>query len=604
MTETALLHDKDSPEGYPTRITFLMTIKMQKMNLNYHLFLSYSGFIPCYIVLLANTFSQTALAQTNVPNNLPNIEQVEPKPTDLPSDIPPSDATPTLKTPNAEQNANVQCLTTTTGNESILVKQIEVSGNSIFSEEINAFAKPFLKRKVSFEDLLCLRSQITQLYFDSGYVTSGAFITNNQDISQGKIKIQVVEGEIEDIQISGLNRLQAGYVRSRLKRASRKPLNQRDLQEGLELLQLDPLLERVNAELTVGSGAGRNILKVSLKESPAFHAGIGFNNYRSPSIGSTQGNVFVSHDNLLGFGDRFSAQYGITEGLDIYDISYTIPWNANDGTIGVRYGNSDSTIVEDRFRDFDIDSETEDLSFILRQPIVKKPDTEFALGLSLDLRRTQTSLLGEPFSFSLGPDNGESKVAVLRFTQDWVNRSRDRVLAARSQFSFGLDAFDATINDTGTDGRFFSWLGQFQWVEQVSPRALLVSKITTQLTPDSLLPIEQFGIGGVDTVRGYRQNQLVADNGVLFQTEVRLPLTANPETFQLVPFFEIGTVWNNNAPQSDPSTIAGIGLGARWAISRNLGLRLDYGIPLIDANNSGNSLHEKGLYFSLQYQPF
>jgi hemolysin activation/secretion protein len=600
MTETALLHDKDSPEGYPTRITFLMTIKMQKMNLNYHLFLSYSGFIPCYIVLLANTFSQTALAQTNVPNNLPNIEQVEPKPTDLPSDIPPSDATPTLKTPNAEQNANVQCLTTTTGNESILVKQIEVSGNSIFSEEINAFAKPFLKRK----DLLCLRSQITQLYFDSGYVTSGAFITNNQDISQGKIKIQVVEGEIEDIQISGLNRLQAGYVRSRLKRASRKPLNQRDLQEGLELLQLDPLLERVNAELTVGSGAGRNILKVSLKESPAFHAGIGFNNYRSPSIGSTQGNVFVSHDNLLGFGDRFSAQYGITEGLDIYDISYTIPWNANDGTIGVRYGNSDSTIVEDRFRDFDIDSETEDLSFILRQPIVKKPDTEFALGLSLDLRRTQTSLLGEPFSFSLGPDNGESKVAVLRFTQDWVNRSRDRVLAARSQFSFGLDAFDATINDTGTDGRFFSWLGQFQWVEQVSPRALLVSKITTQLTPDSLLPIEQFGIGGVDTVRGYRQNQLVADNGVLFQTEVRLPLTANPETFQLVPFFEIGTVWNNNAPQSDPSTIAGIGLGARWAISRNLGLRLDYGIPLIDANNSGNSLHEKGLYFSLQYQPF
>ncbi len=102
-------------------------------------------------------------------------------------------------------------------------------------------------------------------------------------------------------------------------------------------------------------------------------------------------------------------------------------------------------------------------------------------------------------------------VSVLRFYQEWVHRNTTQVLAARSQFSFGIDAFDATVNNTGTDGRFFSWLGQFQWVQQLSKRILLLTRITTQLTPDSLLSLEKFSIGGVDTVWGYRQNQLVQE---------------------------------------------------------------------------------------------
>jgi hypothetical protein len=65
-----------------------------------------------------------------------------------------------------------------------------------------------------------------------------------------------------------------------------------------------------------------------------------------------------------------------------------------------------------------------------------------------------------PFSFSEGPQDGKSKVAVLRLFQDWVNRDAKRVLAARSQFSIGLNAFGATKNDGSVpDGQFFAWLG-------------------------------------------------------------------------------------------------------------------------------------------------
>ncbi|WP_207713970.1 ShlB/FhaC/HecB family hemolysin secretion/activation protein [Scytonema sp. UIC 10036] len=569
-----------------------------------------------FVTAILSTFvclSSTAFAQSapppgvTIPPDAPDtIERITPQPNESPSPLPqapPADSPkPSLETPSTQESPDV----TFPQGTRIPIKKIEVLGSTVLQDKIQELIEPLEKKgEVTFEELLQLRSQITQLYLDNGYVTSGAFLPNNQDISSGVVKIQIVEGELENIELTGLNRLQTGYVRSRLRRATSKPLNQKRLEEALQLLQLDPLISRVNAELTAGSTPGQNILQVQIQEAPAFHAGVSIENTQSPSIGSLQGSVFIAHDNVLGFGDRFNAEYGRTEGLNLYDINYTIPINSLNGTIGFRYSNTDSRIIEDQFEELDIKSETQTYSLSIRQPLYRTPTAEFALGLSLDLRRNQTFILDDlPYSFSEGPENGRSKVTVIRFSQDWVNRNANRVLAARSQFSLGIGAFDATINDTGTDGQFFSWLGQFQWVQRLSPTALLLARLNAQLTGDSLLSLEKLSIGGFDTVRGYRQNQLVADNGVAGSLEVRFPPISSYTALQLAPFFDIGTTWNNRAENPEPQTIASLGLGLIWQPSRSLYLRLDYGVPLIDVDNQGDSLQDKGLYFSLRYQPF
>ena len=203
-------------------------------------------------------------------------------------------------------------------------------------------------------------------------------------------------------------------------------------------------------------------MQVRLREAPAFHAGVSTENRQSPSIGSVQTSLSLAHDNLLGFGDRLSADYGITEGLDSYDINYAIPLNARNGTLNLRYSFDDSNIIEAPFEDLGIRSKTRTIALGFRPPVVQSAESEFALGLALDLRSSRTFLFDDrPFSFSEGPEKGESKVTVMRFSQDWVNRRARRVLAARSQFSVGLNALGATSNDTGTDGQFFAWLGQF-----------------------------------------------------------------------------------------------------------------------------------------------
>ncbi len=488
--------------------------------------------------------------------------------------------------------------------ERFLVKTVEVLGNTVLQEQITELIEEIENQEVTFEDLIELRSKITQLYINNGYVTSGAFLLNNQALDSGTVQIQVVEGELERIELNGLNRLRPDYVLRPLEIATTKPLNQQRLVEALQLLQLDPLIERVNVELTAGSTPGRNILQVTVKEARAFHTGVKTENNRSPSIGSTQVSVFAAHDNLLGFGDRIRGEYGLTEGLDIYDIRAHIPINARKGTLSLGYSNSENRLVSENFRDLDIRGETQNYSLSFRQPLLRSPETEFAVGLGLDLRHRQTFILDDiPLSFSLATADGTSKVTVIRLFQDWVKRSPERVLAARSQFSLGIDAFDATISDSSPDGRFFTWVGQFQWVEQLSPSILLISRINTQLTPDSLLSLEKFTLGGRDTVRGYRQNQIIGDNAILGGVEARILLTSDSR-LQLTPFFEIGTAWNNQGPSPNPATIAGVGLGLRWQIGSGFNLRLDYGIPLIGVDNPGDSLQDNGIYFTVDYQPF
>lgn len=542
-----------------------------------------------------------------IPSDTPSrVEETIPKPkeTPLPS-VPEPSKPPSLQVPPTDTPK----VPSTPSNGQINVRKVKVLGNTVLFDEINQLIKKYENCalqvcSVSFEELLQLRSAITQLYINNGYVTSGAFILNNQFLETGIVEIQVVEGELEGIEISGLNKLQKNYVRSRLRLSTKAPLNRKRLEEALQLLQIDPLLQQVNAELIAGSTPGRNILQLQLQEAPAFSAGIVINNNQSPTIGSFQGTLFGNYNNLLGIGDIFSAEYGLTEGLDIYNLGYTIPLNPLDGKFNIRYSNNNSKIVEEEFAEFGIRSDSETLSLGLRQPLTKKPNTEFALGLALDIRRSQTFLLDDmPFSFSEGPEKGESKVTVIRFSQDWLQRNATQVLAARSQFSLGINAFDATINNTGTDGRFFAWVGQFQWVQQMSPQTLILGKINAQLTPDALLPLEKISLGGVDTVRGYRQNQLVADNGIIGSVELRFPLTSD-NSLQIRPFFDIGTAWNNGEGNPEPQTIAGLGFGLNWQPQSDLFLRVDYGIPLIEDEEEGNSLQENGLYFSLRYQPF
>ena len=171
---------------------------------------------------------------------------------------------------------------------------------------------------------------------------------------------------------------------------------------------------------------------------------------------------------------------------------------------------------------------------------------------------------------------------------------------------------DATVNNTPIpDSRFFSWLGQIQRVQLLSQDHLLIIRGDIQLSPNSLLPAEQFVIGGAKSIRGYRQNARTGDNGFRFSIEDRMTLTRNESgnpTLQIAPFFDMGAVWNETTnPNKLPrqTFLMGVGLGLIWQPVLSLegmSLRLDYAFPLVDLRDRRNNIQDDGIYFTVNYQ--
>lgn len=489
--------------------------------------------------------------------------------------------------------------------QEIIVERFEVVGSSVFTpEELATITQPYQNRPLSLSELFQVRSDVTKLYTEKGYLSSGAYIPP-QALQNGILTIQVIEGELEAINVSGTERLTSGYVRSRLSAATDTPLNANELLEALQLLRLDSLIENVSAELEEGIRPGTSILNVQIEEADPFFLSTQFDNGRTPSVGSNRGRAGISHGNFLGFGDRLELGYTNTEGSDDLDVAYSVPVNAQEGRVSFAFGAGDNEVVEEPFNPLDIQSESRYYNLSFRQPIIREPGQELALGIAFSRQESETFVLDTPFALSRGAnDEGETRISAFRLFQEWVDRGDEEVFAVRSQFSVGVGLFEATDNEDEPDSHFFAWRGQAQWIRRLDEDFLLILRGDLQLTPTGLVPLEQFRLGGIDSVRGYRQDLLLGDNGVFAGAEVRIPLFRIQPidgVVQLTPFIDLGTVWNSDEVEIDQDFLSAVGIGLNFSAGNSFNARLDWGIPLNDIDNQGDSLQEDGIHFSINY---
>ncbi|WP_375473318.1 ShlB/FhaC/HecB family hemolysin secretion/activation protein [uncultured Nostoc sp.] len=584
--------------------------------------------VSCLLMLFNSLITTPSRAQTlnrvqPPQNNSPSLPQLPP-----PQDVqPPSPKIPTLPTPpqlpppsellQPRQPLFKPDEPFLERSQIFTVKQFEVIGSIVFSrEKLTEVLASFTNKPITFTQLLEARSKITELYIQEGYVTSGAYIPEQTFDNNGVVQIQVIEGKLEDIQITGTKRLNPNYIRSRIALGASTPLNQKRLLESLQLLQLNPLIQNLSAELSAGSRTGANLLAIKITEANSFNIQAVLDNGRSPSVGSFRRQLQANEANLLGFGDSISLTYSNTDGSNTIDTSYSLPLNPRNGSLTFSYGTTSADVIERPFNKLDIESASQYYELTFRQPLVQTPNQEFALGITAFRRESDisSSLLEEnevPLSeLSPGADKeGRTRVSALRFFQEWTSRNNQEVIAARSEFSLGIGAFNATINDTEPDSRFFAWRGQAQWVRFLAPDTLLLIRGNVQLASTELLASEQFGLGGINSVRGYRQDLLLTDNGALASVEFRLPIARVPQwngVLQVTTFGDVGTAWNSSSSrdENNTNTLASVGLGLRWLQGNNFTAGVEWGIPLVSVDTQRNTWQENGLYFFVQYNPF
>ncbi len=494
------------------------------------------------------------------------------------------------------------------GGVRVFVSDICVTGSTVLSEEeLKNLTVSYKARTITYADLAALRDRITGEYIRRGYVSSGAIIPD-QTFEDGVIEIQVVEGGLADVVLESGGRFRPGYLSSRIRRSAPDPVNVYQVEQALQILQQDPRIVSVKVELVPGAERGESILKGTVSEEVPFRIGVQVNNHHNPTVGSTGLRLDWAYTNISGYGDWLSAIIEFTEGLWSLDTSYEIPISPADTKLQLRARVASSEVIEDPFEDLDIESETQQFGFSITHPVYRILNNRHNLFLSGEWRRSKDFLLGSGFQFSEGvSEDGVSKVTVLRLGHDWLYQGRGYALALRNTFSFGIPVLGATDhNDDRPDTNFVTWLGQIQWAGRVpflGRYARIITRADMQVADDSLLGLEQFAIGGHSTVRGYRENYLVRDSGVIGSVEVRIPLLRKADgtpILEAAPFFDTAKSWNEERSSGSRKTISSVGVGALWQIVPGLRAEGYWGHNLDNVNRETEyDLQDDGFHFML-----
>ena len=242
----------------------------------------------------------------------------------------------------------------------VFVNAIRLTGNTVFSDQdLAPIVAPYLGA-ITTEELLDLRDALTARYVEAGYVNSGALIPD-QEVRDGVIGIQIVEGRLMDVVVNGLTSLDPEFVVERIRLGAVPPLKRQPASRADPAVPLDPAIDQVNARLGPGPRRGAGRLEVDAVEALRYQPTFRFANDRSPAVGAEHGELTLSFGNLLGRSDPLRLHVGASEGLKDAAIDYSVPLTARDLRVFMSGETTDSEVVEEPFNAINVESTSSSL---------------------------------------------------------------------------------------------------------------------------------------------------------------------------------------------------------------------------------------------------
>ena len=494
------------------------------------------------------------------------------------------------------------------GAQSVLLEKVRFVGNTVVStEDLQAVAAPFVGKEVSAAEIETLRQKATLLYVNRGYINSGALLAS-ETLDQGTLTLNIVEGRLKEVRLRGMDGLSEPYVAERLARDD-EVFNIQTLGERFQLLLADPLLARMTGQLMPDAERGKAILNVEVERARPYQLSLTANNYRPVSIGAQSATLGGWVRNLTGYGDTFEASYQAPIGNGSAQrtaLGWRVPLNTWGTQVSLNYDAGASSVIEQPVQSLDIKSRLVGKDIGISQTLSEALNHKLAMGLNRVVRENRTTLLGEPFSFVPGEPSGTSIAKDWRFWQEYTERWEKQVLALRSTFTFGNNNQDDTGAAPGVklDRSYRVWLGQGQYARRLLENGTqFIVRLNVQETSDRLIAMEGMSVGGVNTVRGFRENQLVRDSGAVTNFELDVPVVAdnaNKLTLNLVPFYDRGRAMNQD---DTPAVISSIGVAARM---RWQGLAIDLAaahrqVHPATITKSSSNLQDKGIHLQVSY---
>ncbi|MDZ7736353.1 MAG: ShlB/FhaC/HecB family hemolysin secretion/activation protein [Gammaproteobacteria bacterium] len=436
---------------------------------------------------------------------------------------------------------------------------------------------------------------VTQYYRERGLILAQAVVPV-QTVEDGVVKVEVIEGRLGRILTEGNAMYDADLLREPFEDLIGKPVTKAEVEAALLTLTDFPGLS-IFGVFQPGQKVGEADIVLKVQEEDRFDFSLRVDNHGTPETGRRRARPSVEWNNPTGAADRLTLTGQVThdpQNSKFFSIDYERYFG--NGFRGGTFITRNSFDVGGEFADREISATTEQQGLYLDKTLIRSRALNLSTRLGVTLKDSRTTQ-------ALRQTN-EDHLTVLSWetTYDAVDTRFSGLNFGTLELSHGFNdtfgamgsSFDASQRQPGdrpsrqggppdsefASGRFNKVFGTFSRLQTVTQQTSLLLRAEAQWSPDLLVPLEQYSIGGPDNVRAFGPAEALFDKAIFLSAEyiINAPFFADKPAFanrtwgellQFSVFYDFATGENNEPLTNEPQGLQDFH-GAGWGLRFNL----------------------------------
>lgn len=487
----------------------------------------------------------------------------------------------------------------------INVTAFQVEGdNPLSASETDGILSPYLGEQLGLAGLEAAADALEQAVRKRGFAFHRVILPPQRP-EGGVIRLQVLRFIVGELTVVGNEHFSRENILNSIPalRTGETP-NARAVGRSLAVANEHPS-KRATVTMREGKTPDTVDAEVTVKDADPLQLFASLSNTGSDETGDYRLSLGAQHSNVFDRDHVVTASWTTspdkTSDVNQYGVNYWAPiyaWGASVSAYAT-YSDVDSGRIADFF---DVTGRGTFLGVRYTQALLKQENYSHKLTFGLDDRAftNDVSFSGAPIGVDV-----QSRPLSLRYSGRW-----DDVWGTAAFYVEYLNNLDGGSDNTDEAYRAQPGAPVNNWdawrmgadVTYSLPRGFYVmGRFRSQQAWQVLIPGEQFGLGGVNSVRGFEERATSGDRGYQFNLELWSPEVV--ENLRLLAFWDTG-YRKLEAPepgQMPGETLGSIGAGARWNWKQHLDVALDLGY-VVDGLNDNSEAGMTRLHFSLLYR--
>lgn len=465
----------------------------------------------------------------------------------------------------------------------------------------------FLGEKKSLDDVEAARLALEKAYHSAGYLTVLVSIPQ-QKVDAGVVRLLVTEAPVDRLRVVDSRYFSLDAIKAAAPELAEGNVpNFPQMQKELADLNRSPD-RRISPVLRPGKTPGTVEVELKVEDKLPFHGSVEINNRYSQDTTPTRLTASARYDNLWGrqhsLGLTMQTVPENTQESQVVSANYS--WPLASGNYLAFYGvRSDSAVAA--VGTLNVVGKGTILGARYIKPLRGGGEFFHTATFGMDYKDFQQSVN------LIGSGGFRTPITYMPFTAGWDGSWTGEQATTKLGVAFnfhirGLVGKEQEFADKRFRGRpgYGYFRGTAAHSETLKNGWRLGARGSWQLSPQALVSNEQFGIGGVDTVRGYLESSALGDTGLAFSLEADSPNFANKLSeavgdLRFVAFLDSGSVRViDPITATDRFNLTGAGVGLRVKGVNGLSGSLDWATALEELGNTRRG--DSRVYFRLGYE--